>query len=408
MPNESGTGNLPADALPEINDNVEIPVTPEAPKFSLDAITDDAVKAPEMNLAELEKPIRSDNKLPEETSNESAKDQKTLEKKDGDKDTPKDDKSGEDKSAESEEEDEQGEETPAKEPTEEELKLHGNTKRDYSGFNANQIKVLKRLDNGRFTAVSQEWRALQSAASKSIELAQQLEEQRKIAEGKGIPDSWYQHPEAYTLTPEFRQVSTQYSQYDQMERHYTDQIAAIQDGKPWVAVTGVDANGNLQFSQPQQATPQAFALVNQALMQATTYKSQLQGKVEQLASNFQTTHKQAEAQLNTEVQKFIDKVHPDIKPVEVDEKNALGSMHPMYQNHPVAKSFAKSVAMNFAQGRMIAKLLAEKEQSAKVAADTKLAGPRGNNKLPKAGPTDGGARNGKGMVFDLNKYLQED
>lgn len=394
-----------AEPLPEINDNVPAPPVTEGSNevFSLDAVTSDK-PAPEL------KSLKSDsfNKdyqptdKPKLTKEEAlAKAQKeNLEYEKSPENSEEDDEGGDNKSGEPQEE------APEKEPTEEEeLKLHGNTKRDYAGFNANQVKILKRLDNNRFQAISTEWRALQSAANKAVELATQLEEQKKIAAGKGIPQTWYEHPEAYSLTPEFRQLSTQYAQYDAVEAHYTEQIAAIQDGKPWTAIVGVNPQtGELQYSPEQQPTPQAMANVNRALIQATTAKGQLQAKVDNLASNFANTHKQAASQIKNEIQGYLDKLHPEVKPVDKDVEMVTNMLPAMYKNHPLAWGFSQLVAMSFAQGRFLKKLLSEKEQAAKVAADTKLAGPR---QLPKADPAVSPAAT-KGKVFNLKEILGDE
>lgn len=418
---------LAPEPLPEINDNVPAPTpTPEAPTFSLDAVVNDSVKAPDFKIVE-DKVIRSDTKLPEDTTtndevdepdnndpqnkqqqdkkaeNESKETKKAVADKDKAKDSKEDDESGEDKSAESDEEvKEDGE---AK--SEEELKVHGNTKRDYSGFNAKQVKLLKRLDPGRFEAISSEWRALNAAAGKAVELATQLEEQKKIAAGKGIPQSWYEHPEAYTLTPEFKQISAQYGQYSTLEEHYTQQIAAIQDGKPWVAITGFDQQGNPIYSQEQQATPQAFANVQRALMQATQVKGQLGAKVENLSQAFQQNHKQAEAAINSEIKTRWDNLHPEIKPQDKEVDMVMDVLPAMYKSHPLAKGFAQMLALNFAQARFLKKLLTEKEQGAKLEADKKLAGPRGGGKVPPKDPSVPQPKNGKDGVLRLDYLLAD-
>jgi hypothetical protein len=420
---------LTPEPLPEINDNVPAaPVTPEAPAFSLDAVINESAKAPDFKIVE-DKVIRSDAKLPEDSvkdevddadddnndpQNKSQQDKKdepketkkTVADKDAPKDSKEDDEGGEDKSGDAKEETEVDAE--AKAAAAEELKLHGNTKRDYTGFNDKQVKLLKRLDTGRFEAISSEWRALNAAATKAVELASQLEEQKKIAAGKGIPSSWYEHPEAYTLTPEFRQLSNQYAQYDVVENHYTQQMAAIQDGKPWVAITGFNPQtGEPIYSSEQQPSSQAMANVNRALMQATQAKGQLQGRVDNLSQSFVNNHKQAADAINNEIKTRMDSLHPEVKPSDKDIELVMDVLPGMYRSHPLAKGFAQMLALNFAQARYLKKLLTEKEQGAKLDADKKLAGPRGGGNIPPKGPSTPAPKNGKDGVLRLDYLLQE-
>lgn len=427
MPDEIKTGSLPPDALPEVNDNVSSP-EPSSPSstLSLDVVEGNK-PAPELKLPteksdyeptkepkltkeqalkkqqeELAKEAAA--KKEKKTSNEPKETKKDLEAENENEDTSEDVEGGENKSTESEEETSEDGET-TEEPTEEELKLHGNTKRDYTGFNANQVKILKKLDNSRFQAISTEWRALQSAAGKAVNLAQELEQQKKIAAGNGIPSSWYDHPEAYTLAPEFRQISQQYNQFAALEDHWQQQLAAVHDGKEWMGVTGINPQtGELVYTPPQPASPAAIAYLTKALNQAITGRTNLEARSQVLQQTFQQTHKQAAEGIKKEVDDIFSKIHPDIKPQEKDEEIVKQALPKIYRDHPLTYGYVKLGALILAQGRRLNQLYSEKQNVAKIEADKKLAGARSNK--PKVDPAASNKNGGK-KVFSLDSILGE-
>ena len=119
----------------------------------------------------------------------------------------------------------EGEEGEVKDKEEE--KLHGNTKRDYSGFTNEEIKLLKRLDNSRFQTISTNWKALKSAANKSVELAKELVSAKQLLKDSGIPETWHEHPEAYQLSTQYNNIATQYAQQDALENHQAHSKASL-------------------------------------------------------------------------------------------------------------------------------------------------------------------------------------
>jgi hypothetical protein len=411
------TQSLPGNALPEINDNIA-PATTDNSKpsvFSLDEMTDNSsspTQGDSRTKVTIDNPAKdtirskpSDSPTLKDKEDEPAKDDDELEE-----DNEKDDKGGKKESKEPDEEAEDGELDKADDKgviaNEEDKQLHGNNKRDFAGFNSKQIKILKRLDPQRFKLVSEEWRALQTAAGKAVTLAQQLEEQKVIASGKMIPSSWYEHPEAYQLSPEFREISGQYAQLETVENFYQQQLSNVHDGKEFRFIQSYDQQGNPVYSAPQPATPQAVGWLTQQLTRATSQKGQLEGRVNSLQQNFQVTHKQAADGVRKEMETYLGRLSSEIKPEEKDMQMIEAVMPKIYKDHPLAYGYKVLGAITFAQGRYLQRLLGEKSQSEKLDADKKLAGTRGSNKLPKADPSSSSSKSSKD-VFKLQDLIND-
>jgi hypothetical protein len=305
---------------------------------------------------------------------------------------------------------EQGEEKDGAENTEEgeddlpahddkdDPKLHGNTKRDYAGFSAEEVKILKRLDVGRFNTVSQHWKALKTAAGKAVELAKEVENKDRLLKEGGIPQSWHEHPEAYQLSREFQDLSAQYAQQESLEQHYERQLLNVRQGKPWTAATVDPKSGQLIISQPYEASDQADVWVNREMLKATNNKGQLDGRAAGLKNEFAANHQRAGQQIKNEVDYVISKMHQELKPVEGDVKTVLNALPQQYQNHPLAYGYGQLGAIIMAQGRKLASLMGEQANKTRIEQDVRKAGA----KTPKARPS--GSAQGKEGWLSMKEF----
>jgi hypothetical protein len=283
-------------------------------------------------------------------------------------------------------------------------KQHGNTKRDYTGLSASQIKLLKKLDNPRFEKISTELRVLNEAAQKSVQLAVELEAQKKLLQEGGIPNQWYEHPEAYQLSKEFRELSSAYARQDAIEQFYEQQLLNNKSGNDFYVIQGFDAQGNPQYSAAQKASNQGEIFLQRELSKATQLKAQLEGRSENLRTNYQQHHQQAAGAVQKEVQGYVDRLDKNLKFEEKDVQALTSALPQMYRDHPLAKAFCQLGALNFSQARYIQKLTGEQAQKVKLEADKKLAGPR-VGKIP-AQPSGAKLGNRKD-VYSLDEFLQD-
>src|SRR5436305_1763019 len=73
------------------------------------------------------------------------------------------------------------------------------------------------------------------------ELTANLEKAKK----GGIPDSYYEHPNAYVLSPEFTTSSQRVSAAQTILNHWQEQYTELRGGAAEIMDIGYDANGNL-------------------------------------------------------------------------------------------------------------------------------------------------------------------
>jgi hypothetical protein len=258
--------------------------------------------------------------------------------------------------------------------TEGDEKIHGNSKRDYTGFSQNEIKVLKKLDNARFAAVTSMVKPYKEAAGKAIELARELESSKKLLKEGGVPDNWHEHPEAYQLSREFQELNTQYTYQEQADNHYQQQLLNIKQGKPWTPLQWNKVTNQMEYGQPQEPTDQAEMFVQRQLIAATNAKQNLDNRAAQIKQNHASSYERAAASIRSEVDDVVSKMHPDVKPKEEDVKLIQKVLPAQYSNHPLAYGYAQLGAIILAQGRKLQGLMKDQEQVTRLNQDIRKNG----------------------------------
>ncbi len=372
------------DPLPDSSSSESLPLEQEATADVQPSKDAKSLSMDELTGAEQLPEIKHKKEKPAVTSEEEAEDAKAEE---------------EDEDAEEEKEEDDGkiENDPIKDKdVEKDLKQHGNTKRDYSGLTANQVKLLKRVDTPRYEAFSKEMRVLNELAGKSVELIKQLDAKDQLLKTNGIPPQWYEHPQAYTLSKEFQQISSTYQQQAMLEEHYTQQLLNVRNGQEWQQVS-FDAQGNPIAGAKLPANNNADVWLTQQLARCAQIKGNLEGKSESLKQGFENYHKQSSAGIKQEVDGYIERMDESLKPEDKDMQSFVGVLPQIYKDHPLSYCASKMFGVMVKQAREINRLKGIEVQKQKVEQDKKLAGVRVNKPGPKS-PTSSGKTAGGEML----------
>lgn len=288
-------------------------------------------------------------------------------------------------------------ETPETSETPEE-KEHGNTKRDYTGYPKELVKVLKRLDNPRFAAITTAVKPYIDAANKSIELAKQLVEKDRLLKEQGIPQQWQDHPEAYTLSKEYQKVASEYSRYDFAEQHYEQQIVKIRKGEPWQSLT-FDSKGQPIYQQ-HEASDEALRYAEKNANVALHQKSSLDAKASTLKEQHIGSYQKATEQVKQEVDYMVSKIPAEFKP-QKEDMEALDKVIPeRFHNHPYHYAMQNLFGALKSAMRENAKLKALADNKNRIKQDINKAGPTPG----KIRPSASGAKNGNDNMLRLKDF----
>lgn len=396
MPTEPAIGQIPVSQLSveSVETNVATPtpsIAGDSPKLSFEEFNGDSPR----NNSKLEPvpkgPANKDKAIVSDVAKDTNNNEPPQETESLEKETP--DKEGTEPTAEGEEP--VIEETPQGE--DKEVKVHGNDKRDYTGLTAQEIKVLKRLDNPRFNALMPILKAKTEAANKAVALYQELEKTQKLLKEGGVPSSWHEHPEAYQLSPAYKQLDTQYGQYEIVENHYEQQLLNIKLGKPWTSLTFNQQTGQFQQSAPHEASEQSEIWVSRQFNTAAQHKAQLEAKGAMLKEQFSGEYSRAKQHMEGEVSNLVSKLHPDIKPQTSDVESAKKAIPQQYKDHPLYEAVSTSLAVIIAQGRKLKEFYGAQQTTQRVQQDRAKAG----NVIPPRTPSVAASSNGKLSMKDF-------
>lgn len=278
-------------------------------------------------------------------------------------------------------------ETP--EPPEPEPSPAEATGRDYSGLAEDEIPVFKRMAASSFAFLKPRYLEAKKLKEENDKLKADFEEASKA--------SFYDNPDAYQVTPEFRHYTANITHLDNEISHWKKQIANIRAGEKWIPIV-LDSKGNPALGEPLDPDPAGEAEIFDALQRAHTLRQDLVNKAENLKTTFTGAHRSFISKM-TDIEKEIFK-GTDEKKLETAMKAKL-SLFPSHQHgRPEIRTIAKLLAV--IDGFSV--LLREKESKAIT---TQAKSRTAANGGPRAGKiqTGGVKSNTVGAVLDeFNAY----
>lgn len=298
--------------------------------------------------------------------------------------------------------------------TEEEQKvIHGNNKRDFTGFDKDEIKLLKKLDNGRFLKVSQKWKELKEKAAEVETLKQQTTNLTKQLREGGIPETWSEHPEAYVLHPEYQKLSNDISRVDYEENFYRQQALRVKNGEEWQHITGYQQNGQPILSQAMKASNEADIWLNSIIGKAAHVKGGIEQQINNIQRNFQHQHQSATTEIKTQIDQFVSKLIDPLKPKAEDEATIDKVLPASFKSNPMTYGYKKMFAVLLQQARYIQTLQGQQAAKAKINNDNKLAGAN-ISRTPRDPAAASGRqqvmKNGKRVdaILDIKDFIPKD
>jgi hypothetical protein len=236
--------------------------------------------------------------------------------------------------------------------------------RDLTGFDENEQKLLKSMSNDAFSYIRpqllEKKKLGEILAAKDRELA-------ALKSGKQLlPDNYYEHPNAFVLTPEFNSASNNMQLSQFIHEHWKKQLVNIRQGKDWedLAIT----NGRPIKTAGQKATAEAegeiLGLINSSAVQYNKYQNDMQG----IMTGFTSRHKEAVEVVKQAEKQYFSAFDDDKHPYAPVAKNIMTNIPAEFRSSPLASVLAKSVAASVMLNTSNTKLQAENaELKAKLA-----------------------------------------
>ena len=203
--------------------------------------------------------------------------------------------------------------------------------------------------------------------TKVVKERQALSEQLAEAKKGALPDSYYEHEQAYVLTPEFAAASDAVSQTEQVLQHWSAQADALAGGADTYTTLVQGANGQLVQSAPIAADRTTASQINRAVTWAQQQYMQAQAQLQAVGQVHRTRAAETKQWINNfENNAFkVFNEKPELKAVVADTKNKM--LHKSLHGNPMADMFAKAVILLDYQAKALAQLQASGTQPATAA-----------------------------------------
>lgn len=269
--------------------------------------------------------------------------------------------------------------------------------RDYTGLDEEVIKVLKGTNNHHYAKIRPLLDKYIAKAREAVDFKVKVAEYEKALTERGTPPSWFDHPEAYTLTPEYQELSGRYDKINFESQHIKEQLLALKNGQEIRMIRGYDKAGNPVYTAPMKPTNEDEINLTSLLHQYSAADAEMRTKVGGLQATFKQQHTMATQQIDQGLRQHIDKLIPELKPTKEEEQALIGVIPAAFRDHPaITKLAAPMYSIILRQARMLAKMIEEKNTAARVKNDATEAGVN-TRVLPKNGNSPA-PRNGGGTV----------
>lgn len=249
-------------------------------------------------------------------------------------------------------------------------------KRDYTGFDKEDVEILKKLPNIAFKHTVPALKKFYAERERAKGYEQELITLKK--DPSRLPETWYTHEQAYTLSPSYQKVAVNLSRAEYEMNFWEQQLIKVKSAQPWNNLTY--ANGQYGQGDDIDPSPEAEFKLQRAYNQAAQFVNKFQREIEGLQKQFTDEYKQVDTWYDKS-QELFNQLLPELKPLAEGEKLFLDITHPAHRNLSVTKVAAKMFSVIINQGKLIKKLQEGKVINDSKKSDDVLAGPKNRTRM---------------------------
>jgi len=241
--------------------------------------------------------------------------------------------------------------------------------KDYTGLTPDETHMFKNMSNEAYAKI----RPIFDQHKKITEREAQLK-QREESVAKALPKGIFDHEAAYTLSPQYNQLSSTVQKLDFERSYWAKQFAAVEKGEDYKPLL-IDANGRYVEGKPVKASADAKA----EIMNNMTLATQLHTQHNQQLQSVQQSFAQRRSELVSGIKAYENKLFgfletPD-NPYKPVVQEVLQAIPEEFRDHPLAPLLAKAMATIRAQSDVNTKLAKQTALKQTAASDARRAGP---------------------------------
>ena len=254
------------------------------------------------------------------------------------------------------------------------------TARDYTGLPEDTIPLFQRMSNEAF----EKFKPFYQEALVNKQKLEELQKNPAAGAKQVIPDNYYEHPEAYTLTPEYSKAASEAQEAQLVLEHWQSQLDEVRNGATEYRTLQRDPkSGQIVYGAAAKVDQRTQSSLEAMFYNANTQANKFSQNLGAVRASFQDKHTSALKDLRTFESDFFKVYEDPAHPAQVLIKDTIARMNPAFRNNPLASVVAKSVITIQALTRALQDKEASGTTQATPAAKTKTA-------QSKAGPTASG------------------
>jgi len=176
-----------------------------------------------------------------------------------------------------------------------------------------------------------------------VELKSQLDAAKKEVRN-GLPNSWYEHEQAYTLMPEYQNVVQKINALSQYEQHYREQLISIKEREKWTdLVVGADGKLSQTIRDPDSVSEVEVLQKINAFNTAITAQQQAAG---QIVNRFQSQVRTLQDDIRQDEDKYFPQYSKDFEKNE-NGKYAMALLSGRGLQHNILAPFVSKLYATF-------------------------------------------------------------
>lgn len=219
-----------------------------------------------------------------------------------------------------------------------------------------------------------------------------------LESGKQIlPESYYDNPNAFILSPEFGSLQSKVQLSRQVEDHWTEQLRKIERGENWIPLTNDPKTGEIVFDDEREYSADDKVYVLKQLTGASQQAAKFNGELEHFVGGFNEIHKTYVSKIK-ETEKTMLPVFENKESVEYKTYEAIKPKVEQWgirRENPAFDFLTKAVALNIVFRDALLGILSEQQKTKSLREEQIKAGPTassfsgggGNNNVDVKKPT---------------------
>ena len=239
------------------------------------------------------------------------------------------------------------------------------TPRDLADIPEEDQPLFKSMSNDAFNKLKPIYKEYGTLKSAQEANAKKLQEQEaliaQLKQGlQPVPDNYYEHENAFVLTPEFSNASADVSLAESVRNHWQSQLEKVMSGEKTYNTLVRDAQGTIRLSQPLPVDTATESTLRNNLAFAFEQVGQRKATLDNVAQQFRAKSKEASTWLG-QWEKGTFPIFDKANGKElVDQAKDLVSKFPSaYRSNPLVQALAKSLVLN---NKFVALLQAGQQQ----------------------------------------------